>query len=468
MISSPTIHQLSSVVTRFAPSPTGFLHLGNVRTALLNWLFARKHGGRFLLRFEDTDQGRSGEQYMQAIRQDLQWLGLQWDDDPLFQSAQHRQHAGALQKLAEKGLAYRCFCSEQQLNLDRKLATSRGLPPRYSGRCRHLNAETADSRAEHELFVWRLAVHDAEGEVVVPDLLRGDVRFACRDLDDPVVMRSDGSFTFLLPNAIDDAHDGITHVLRGDDHLTNSAYQVWLLQKLGHATPVYAHHGLLLGADGSKLSKRSGSISVRELREQGVLPQALVQAMARLGHPNMPDVPDMETLIEHFDAAALSATAVRWTDENMWRWHERLLHAMSPEALAERLQMYFSDIPASRLRAFAALVGRNLARLEQARDYSRLLDVRAEMTDRDVPAKAGREFFVQALALWQESPGKDWKTWTESLKAVTGYKGRALFMPLRLALTGTTHGPEMRAVVDFLGHEGVALRLQDVIGRLES
>ncbi len=463
-----TASPITPVVTRFAPSPTGLLHLGNVRTALLNWLFARKHDGRFLLRFEDTDQDRSEQQYMQAIRQDLQWLGLQWDGEPLFQSTHHRQHAEALQQLAETGAAYRCFCSAQQLNLDRKLATSRGLPPRYPGRCRTLAADEARARAGHEPFVWRLAVHADAGEVVVPDLLRGDVRFACRDLDDPVIVRSDGSFTFLLPNAIDDAHDGITHVLRGDDHLTNSAYQVWLLQKLDHAVPVYCHHGLLLGSDGSKLSKRSGSISVRELREQGLLPQALMQAMARLGHPNMPDALDIETLIGYFDASALSTTAVRWADEVMWRWHERLLHAMPAAELAERLQSLFPDIPMPRLREFATLVGSNLARVEQARDYCRLLHAQADMANADILTEAGREFFVQALALWQENPGTDWKTWTESLKAATGYKGRALFMPLRLALTGTAHGPEMRAVVDFLGHEGVALRLQDVIGRLES
>ncbi len=461
-------HHATPVVTRFAPSPTGYLHLGNVRTALLNWLFARRHHGRFLLRFEDTDQDRSGQQYMQAIRQDLQWLGLQWDGEVLFQSAHHRQHADALQRLAETGAAYRCFCSSQQLNLDRKLATSRGLPPRYAGRCRGMSDEEAAARAGHEPFVWRLAVHADAGEVMVPDLLRGDVRFACRDLDDPVIVRSDGSFTFLLPNAIDDAQDGITHVLRGDDHLTNSAYQVWLLQKLGHAVPQYCHHGLLLGADGGKLSKRSGSASVCELREQGLLPQALVQAMARLGHPNMPDAMDIATLIAHFDAASLSTTAVRWSDEAMWRWHDRLLHAMPAGELAERLQGFFPDVSLPRLREFAALVGGNLARIEQAGEYRRLLQPDAQIADAAILTEAGREFFEQALALWQNEDTADWAAWTQALKAATGRKGRALFMPLRLALTGAAHGPEMRAVVDFLGHEGVGLRLQDVIRRLEA
>ncbi|RMH59588.1 MAG: glutamate--tRNA ligase, partial [Zetaproteobacteria bacterium] len=221
-------------MTRFAPSPTGYLHLGNLRTALLNWLFARKHGGRFLLRFEDTDAERCEKRFVEAIVEDLRWLGLNWDGEALFQSAHAAQHERALAALAERGLAYRCFCTEQQLALDRKLARARGLPPRYAGRCRRLAADVAAGRAEREAFVWRLRVHGEEGSVIVPDLLRGEVRFARRDLDDPVVKRSDGSFTFLLPNAIDDALDGITHVLRGDDHLTNSAYQVWLLEALGY------------------------------------------------------------------------------------------------------------------------------------------------------------------------------------------------------------------------------------------
>ncbi|MDQ6989580.1 MAG: glutamate--tRNA ligase, partial [Mariprofundaceae bacterium] len=281
---------MSNVVTRFAPSPTGLMHLGNVRTAMLNWMFARKMGGKFLLRFEDTDQSRSEQQFIDALKEDMLWLGLQWDDEPLFQSAHAEQHQKALDKLAENNLAYPCFCSESQLNLDRKLATSRGLPPRYSARCRHLDvAEREAKLAAGEAHTWRLAVHAAEGEVIVPDLLRDNVHFLRKDLDDPVVVRSDGTFTFLLPNSIDDAVDGISHVLRGDDHLTNSAYQVWMLESLGYTAPVCLHHGLLLGEDGAKLSKRTGSHSVADLRAAGLFPDALQQAMVRLGHPNMPD-----------------------------------------------------------------------------------------------------------------------------------------------------------------------------------
>jgi len=461
---------VSDVVTRFAPSPTGMLHLGNVRTALLNWLYARKHGGRFLLRFEDTDRERSEAEYIKAIEEDLQWLGLAWDGDVLFQSAHAGKHHEALQQLAASGHAYRCFCTESQLNLDRKLATSRGLPPRYAGRCRALPAEESGQRSESESFVWRLAIRSDAGEVVVKDSLRGDVTFACRDLDDPVVVRSDGSFTFLLPNAVDDALDGITHTMRGDDHLTNSAYQVWLLERLGMKVPVYLHHGLLLGQDGAKLSKRSGSHSVSHLRTEGLLPEALIQAMARLGHPNLPEeLTGLAALADHFEAEHLSTSSVRWSDETMWRWHERLLHTLSPELLAERLAGHFPGVAQEQLLAFAGLMRGNLERTEDAVNYGRLLEVKMTLPEgEDELAEAGAGFFRQALAAWNSSPKVEWKGWTASVKESTGRSGKQLFLPLRIALTGMKHGPEMSHVVAFLGQEGVASRLEDLIKRMES
>jgi glutamyl-tRNA synthetase len=460
-----------AVVTRFAPSPTGLLHLGNVRTALLNWLYARKHGGRFLLRFEDTDRDRSEKQHIDAIQNDLRWLGMDWDGEVRFQSEHHANHLEALQKLAEKGNAYRCFCSEHQLNLDRKLATSRGLPPRYSGRCRALSEAETGQRAESEPFVWRLAVHADEGEIVVRDALRGDVHFAHRDLDDPVVVRSDGTFTFMLPNAIDDAVDGITHVLRGDDHLTNSAYQVWLLERLGYAAPLYLHHGLLLAEDGSKLSKRTGSTSVAELREAGLFPEALVQAMVRLGHPNMPeDAHSLRELATHFTAEHVSTSAVRWSGEEMWRWHTRILHATDSDRLVPILKPYLpSSVADDRLRAFAELVRENLERASDAAAYIRLLDGDAELSEdaAQVMREAGESFFMQALELWQ-SDDTEWKAWVGRVKQESGRQGKGLFMPLRAALTGALHGPEMSHVISFLGEEGVRLRLRDAIRRLSA
>jgi len=454
------------VVTRFAPSPTGLLHLGNVRTALLNWLYACCHGGRFLLRFEDTDADRSQGEYIQAIRQDMTWLGLNWDGEAKFQSAHAAQHEEALQKLAGQGLAYRCFCSEHQLSLDRKLAASRGLPPRYTGRCRALNEAESAGRAVSEPHVWRLAVHQSEGEVVVSDVLRGEVRFACVDLDDPVVARSNGSFTFLLPNAVDDALDGITHVLRGDDHLSNSAYQVWLLHRLGYTPPGYLHHGLLLGEDGGKLSKRSGSHSVAELRQAGLLPQALIQAMIRLGHPNMPEKADLTALLAHFEAEHLSTSAVRWQDDALWRWHTRLLHALPADELCSRLQELLPQADA----AFATLVQGNVQRVEDALDFSRLLDAHADLPDDSmIEAKAaGEPFYVVAQQAWDEQGGNGWKAWADAVREATGCSGKRLFMPLRVALSGAMHGPEMSLIVDYLGASGVAERLKDMTEKVRA
>lgn len=453
---------MSEIVTRFAPSPTGLMHLGNVRTALLNWLYARKLGGRFLLRFEDTDASRSQTEFVEALKQDLQWLGLDWDGDALFQSKHAGQHQDALDALAEKGLAYRCFCTETQLGLDRKLATSRGLPPRYSGKCRKLSSEESLERSTAEAFVWRLAIHADESEVHVPDALRGDVIFARRDLDDPVVVRSDGSFTFLLPNAIDDAVDGITHALRGDDHLTNSAYQVWLLESLDLKVPIYLHHGLLLGEDGAKLSKRTGSHSVAELRKDGLLADALVQAMTRLGHPNIADdALSTEALLQAFDAEHISRSSVKWSNDGMWRWHTRLLHHLGADALLTLVQAH---MPAANVD-FVTLIQGNLERAEDALFYARLVDVNAALNDdaKAVIDGAEDDFYATALRLWQGSDEADWKPWMNAVKEQTRCKGKNLFMPLRVALSGAVHGPEMSAVVDFLGKEGVTERLQDLL-----
>jgi len=459
--------QSSPVTTRFAPSPTGLLHLGNVRTALLNWLYARKYGGRFLLRFEDTDRERSEKQFIQAICDDLSWLGLNWDGDVLFQSDQAAQHRQALEQLAEQGMVYRCFCTEGQLALDRKLAASRGLPPRYSGRCRSLSSKESASRADHEAHVWRLAVHRDEGEVIVPDVLRGDVHFACHDLDDPVIVRSDDSFTFLLPNAVDDATDGVSHVMRGDDHLTNSAYQVWLLRHLDRAVPVYLHHGLLLGRDGAKLSKRSGSHSAAELRQEGLLPMALMQAMTRLGHPNISeDALSLDALMRHFDARHVSTAAVRWSDDDMWRWHTRLLHKLPAGALLAQVRQYLPGADES----FALLVQGNLERVEDALAYRRILDAGPDLGEEaeSVANDAGNAFYQAALDAWNGMARNenDWKIWVQAIKEKTGRTGKGLFMPLRVALTGAIHGPEMSRVIEFLGVDGARARLEDMIRRL--
>lgn len=404
-----------------------------------------------------------------SIQEDLRWLGLGWDGDALFQSERHTKHWEALEGLVAQDKAYRCFCSEHQLSLDRKLAASRGLPPRYTGRCRTLSVNESLQQAKNNPFVWRLAVHADEGEVRVPDALRGDVHFGCRDLDDPVVVRSDGSFTFLLPNAVDDAIDGITHVLRGDDHLTNSAYQVWLLEHLDLNVPMYFHHGLLLGQDGAKLSKRSGGHSVAELREDGLLPAALMQTMGRLGYPNLSEVIlKAEELAVCFEAEHISKASVRWSDDELWRWHTHLLHGLSTEDLAALIQPFFPDTDKQCLQAFASLIGPNLNRVEDAKGFKRLLDASAEMDEAAmrILEETGPDFFKEAGDIWSKMDEPDWQAWTKSVKAKTGCKGKALFLPLRVALTGASSGPQMNQVIAFLGKEGTGTHLDDSIRRL--
>ncbi|RMH52474.1 MAG: glutamate--tRNA ligase [Zetaproteobacteria bacterium] len=453
-----------SVTTRFAPSPTGRLHPGNLRTALLNWLLARKEGGRFLLRFEDTDEVRNQQPYVAAIEETLRWLGLEWDGPTRFQSRNRQAHLQTLRQLAECGAAYRCFCTPARLQADRRIATARGLPPRYSGRCRALGRAEAEARAEKESFVWRLALHsdDPDAVVVVPDRLRGAIRFSRCDLDDPVVVRSDGSFTFLLPNAVDDACEGITHVVRGDDHLTNSACQVWLLQLLGRPVPCYFHHGLLLDADGAKLSKRFGAITAEDLRAAGLLPQALVQTLARLGHPNIDEqIHDLAGLARAFRPEALSTTAVRWSDELLWRWHTRLLRALPAEELAGRIAPFLPPCAKGRLVRLAELIAPNLERAEDAARYARLIDAHAAPDAEATALLQGCDptLFRTARTLWRECADGEWRSWTRRLGEACGIRGRRLFMPLRAALSGSCHGPEMGAIIAFLGRDGVAARL---------
>jgi glutamyl-tRNA synthetase len=314
-------------------------------------------------------------------------------------------------------------------------------------------------------------VHDDEGEVVVPDLLRDNVHFLRKDLDDPVVVRSDGTFTFLLPNAIDDAVDGITHVLRGDDHLTNSAYQVWMLQSLGYTPPVCLHHGLLLGEDGAKLSKRTGSHSVADLRKAGLFPEALQQAMIRLGHPNIADdATTIEALTAATDIEHLSTSSVRWSNDEMWRWHTKILHTKPAAELAPMLQKILADaaiaVDEQQALTLTEMMAGNLSRIEDVLQFKRLLDENTSFSADDMNAlkEAGHTFFEAALSTSQAGDCTDWKAWTTALKEASGAKGRGLFMPLRIALTGQAHGPEMSKVVVFLGEAGIQTRLQQVLG----
>ena len=458
-------------ITRFAPSPTGALHLGNARTAFFNDLAARAGGGRLVLRIEDTDAARSDEALLERLLEDLSWLGLEWSEGPDLggahgpyrQSQRGEHYARAVATLEAQGRVYPCFCSPEELKLSRKAQLAAGRPPRYAGTCAALPAaETARRIAAGARPALRFRVQP--GRVIeFDDLIHGPQRFASDDIGDFVIRRADGSVAFFLGNAVDDAAMGITLVLRGDDHLANTPRQIMLLEALGLAVPRYGHLPLLLGPGGAPLSKREGAAGLGDLRLQGYLPGALRNYLVRLGHACTADG-WLETaeMARHFDLGRSSKSAAHYDEAQLRHWQrEAVTHASEAELhawLADRLER-LGD--AARRAAFVAAVRGNLlfpADVEPlvaiVCDAEIALD---EAAAREVIA-AGTGFFEQALAAWRVN-APDFKAWTRAVAVATARKGAALYMPLRAALTGSTHGPELAPLVALMGGEQVAGRI---------
>ncbi|MFA9200317.1 MAG: glutamate--tRNA ligase [Cypionkella sp.] len=434
-------------VTRFAPSPTGLLHVGNLRTGLHNWLLARKAGGRFLLRIDDTDPERSREEYVEAIRADLAWLGLDIDGEAR-QSARQAIHEQAFERLRAAGRVYRCYETAQELELKRKVLLGRGLPPIYD------RAALALTEADHARFAeqgvaphWRFRL-DHDAPIEWDDGIRGAQRFDPAQLSDPVVRRADGSWLYMLPSAIDDIEMGITDVLRGEDHVSNTAAQVQMFTALGAAPPRFAHEALLVGAEG-KLSKRLGSLSGAALREAGIEPQALAALLARLG-TSLPVEPiaARQALIDGFDLATFGRAPARFDEGELARLNQAIVHQLPFADVAGRLPAGMDE------RAWAA-VRENLSTVAEACDWWPVIGGEIEppaLGDED------RAFIAQALDLlaWGEDP---WGALTGALKARPGRKGKALFLPLRLALTGREQGPDMHRLIVAIGEQRVRERL---------
>ena len=434
-------------VTRFAPSPTGNLHVGNIRTALHNWLLAKSAGGRFLLRIDDTDAARSAEQYVDGIRADLTWLGLEWDGEER-QSARLAIYEMAFEKLREAGRVYRCYETAQELDLKRKVLLGRGLPPIYD------RAALALTEADHARFAaegvaphWRFKLDHAE-PIEWIDGIRGRQHFEAAQLSDPVVRRADGSWLYMLPSAIDDVEMGVTDVLRGEDHVSNTAAQLQMFTALGASPPRFAHEALLVGNEG-KLSKRLGSLGCDAFRERGIEPQTIVASLARLGtsQPVEP-IMDRARLIESFDLATFGRAPARFDEAELERLNHAIVHQLSYSEVADRLPAGMNE------RAWLA-VRPNLERVADAADWWRVITgpiVAPEFGEED------RAFLAQAADLlsWGEDP---WGALTSALKDATGRKGRALFMPLRQALTGRDHGPDMHALLPLIGERRARERL---------
>jgi glutamyl-tRNA synthetase len=438
-----------TVRTRFAPSPTGHLHVGNIRAALHNWLWARAQGGEFWLRIDDTDAERSEERFVDAIRADLAWLGLVPDGEER-QSARFALYEARFAALRDAGRIYPAYETSQELDLKRKIAAGRGLPPIYDRAALALSdADRAALEAEGVQPHWRFKL-DHDAPIVWDDLIRGPQKFDAATMSDPVIRRADGSWLYMLPSAIDDAEMGITHVVRGEDHVSNTALQLQMFAAMGVAPPVFAHEALLTGAEG-KLSKRLGSLGVAHFREIGIEPEAVRALLARIG-TSLPVEPlvDVAALVESFDFAKFGRAPARFDEAELAGLNAKIVHQLDFAQVADRL-------PAGMGEAEWAAVRPNLTTVAEAADWWRVIEGPIT-TERD-PADA--EFLASAARLtnvvaWDADP---WHALTTALKAETGRSGKALFLPLRRALTGLDHGPDMKALLPLIGQDRARDRL---------
>jgi glutamyl-tRNA synthetase len=442
------------IVTRFAPSPTGLLHVGNIRTALHAWLLARKHGGRFMLRIDDTDAERSREEYVDAIRADLSWLGLEPDGEER-QSARLAIYKDAFARLREAGRVYRCYETAQELDLKRKVLLGRGLPPIYDRAGLSLTeADHARLAADGAVPHWRFLLDHAEAIEWI-DGVRGPQHFDPAQLSDPVIRRADGSWLYMLPSAIDDAEMGVTDVLRGEDHVSNTAVQIQMFTALFAAgfgatktLPRFAHTALLVGTEG-KLSKRLGSLSAGALREAGIEPAALVALLARLG-TSLPVEPIAERakLIDTFDLATFGRAPARFDEAELARINHALVHQLPFADVAGRLPHGMDE------RGWLA-IRPNLEKVEDAADWWAIVTGPVDPAPFDAEDRA---YLAEATRLlkWSDDP---WHTLTGALKDATGRQGKALFLPLRRALTGKDHGPDMAQLLPLIGESEARARL---------
>ncbi|OQW57929.1 MAG: glutamate--tRNA ligase [Nitrospira sp. ST-bin4] len=443
-----------SVIVRFAPSPTGKLHVGNVRAALWNWLFARKEGGAFILRIDDTDKERSTAAYEDGIRADLAWLGLGWDRT-FKQSERFGEYDVVSDALRASGLLYPCYETAEELDRRRNLQRLRGAPPVYDRAALALTdaqkkAFQAEGRAPH----WRFKL---SGETVRwNDLIRGETIVETASVSDPVLIREDGMYLYTLPSCIDDIDAAITHVIRGEDHVTNAGVQIEIMQAIiavrgKGALPAFAHHSLLIGADGQGLSKRLGSLSIEQMRADGLEPAAITSLLAKLGtaEPVLPQ-PDIMALARTFDFDKIGRAPARFDEAELLQLNAKILHEAPYAALGDRLAALGVPEP-----LWAAVKG-SAVKLADAAEWKAVIEGAID------PVIEDAAFCAAASALVPDAPlnEQSWIAFTNAVKEKTGAKGKALFHPLRLALTGREKGPEMAAIFPLIGAEKARARLK--------
>jgi glutamyl-tRNA synthetase len=445
---------MSSPVVRFAPSPTGRIHIGNARTALLNALFARRNGGRFLLRLDDTDVERSKPEYAAAIEVDLAWLGI--PPDAMFrQSDRFALYDAAAERLKAEGRLYPCYESADELDRRRRRQAARGLPPIYDRAALNLTAEErATLEAEGRRPHWRFKLDG--GTVRWKDLVRGESHIEAASLSDPILVREDGTYLYTLPSVVDDLAEHVTHVVRGEDHVTNTAVQIQLFETLGGtgAAPMFAHHNLLTTASGEGLSKRSGALSIESLRADGIESLA-VAALAVLTGSSKAVVPiaSLDDLAAALDLSDISRGLAKFDPVELTALSAKTLHGLPFDVVRERLEA--AGIAGSQAEAFWNAVRGNLTRFDEVTDYWQM--VAGELT----PVVEDEAFLASAAEMLPAEPwgAETWAAWTAELKVRTQRKGRALFHPLRLALTGREQGPELAILLPLIGRAKAAARL---------
>ena len=442
-----------TIATRFAPSPTGYLHIGNARTALIAWLHVRKNNGTFLLRIDDTDQERSRQEYTDSIFEDLKWLGVDWDDTA-HQSGRMERYEEAINSLKESGRVYPCYETPEELALKRKSLLGRGLPPIYDRAALELTEDDiAKYEAEGRQPHWRFKLlHEP---ITWTDDVRGEVAFHGKDLSDPVVIREDGSPLYHICSVIDDIDYNITHIVRGEDHVSNTACHVQMFEALGSTPPDFAHITLLSGKEGEKLSKRIGSLNLRDLRENtGLEAMALTSLLSRIGTSDAIEaLNNIDEVIANFDFSKFSRNLPKFNIEDVYRLNRKILSGLSFDEVKDRLHDFgLNDID----EAFWLTVRPNIEKLSDVKEWWHVANGPVE------PVIEDTDFAAVAAELLPTTPwtSETWSEWTSAIKEKTGRKGKDLFMPIRCALTGQQHGPELADLLLLIGRERVLERLK--------
>lgn len=460
-----------SVRTRFSPSPTGMIHIGNARAALFSALYATENKGAFVLRIEDTDAARSEDRYIESLQQDLHWLGINWQEGPgtqdkfgpYLQSLRQNVYDKYYKILEDNQLIYPCFCTDQELAVARKIQLSRGLAPRYAGTCRKLSAEEVVQKiAAGEKPSWRFIIPNNTA-IEFNDVVKGPQCFNSDDIGDFIVRRADGTAPFLFCNAVDDAEMKISHVLRGEDHLSNTPRQVLILKALKLPIPTYGHLSMIVGEDGTPLSKRHGSFSVTQLQEDGYLPVAIINYLSRLGHTcDVQELLSFEQLAPHFRLEKLSRSPARFDISQLNYWQKIAVQALDANSVMRWVgEQVMNHVPASQQALFAETMRANILFPKEAAEWATILfhdhaPIDAEKAQ--IIREAGEQFFVEA-ELAVDKFGLDLPAILAEMKKTLNVSGKKLFMPLRIALTGQLHGPELPNIVELLGLKKMKHRL---------